>query len=69
MMGLTFCHALGIVNRDIKLENLLLLPHPVDPHAPLLKLCDFGLSKDEYADSLCKTSCGTPEYIPPEVRP
>ena len=35
---------------------------------PTVKLCDFGFSKDE-DDSLCKTGCGTVEYVAPEVRP
>lgn len=34
---------------------------------PRLMLCDFGLSKDELADSICKTVCGTPEYVAPEI--
>ena len=33
-----YCHRLGIVNRDIKLDNLML-----DTSAdPTLKICDFG---------------------------
>ncbi len=36
---------------------------------PIIKMCDFGYSKDEVAGSLCKTACGTPEYMAPEVRP
>ena len=34
---------------------------------PIIKMCDFGYSKDEVAGSLCKTACGTPEYMAPEV--
>jgi serine/threonine protein kinase len=36
--------------------------------APLVKLCDFGYSKAENLGSGCKTACGTPEYMAPEVR-
>lgn len=32
-----------------------------------MKICDFGYSKDEVAGSICKTACGTPEYMAPEV--
>ncbi len=44
----------GVVNRDIKLDNLLL--QPVQGLArPLLKVCDFGYSKqDERAAALSK---------------
>ena len=46
---------MGIANRDIKLENTLLMDLS---ERPLLKLCDFGYSKDEYQGSACKTLCG-----------
>ena len=46
---------MGIANRDIKLENTLVMD---ESEQPLLKLCDFGYSKDEYQGSACKTLCG-----------
>ena len=52
---------MGIANRDIKLENTLLMDD--SPH-PLLKLCDFGYSKDEYQGSACKTLCGEAHCCP-----
>jgi serine/threonine protein kinase len=36
----------GVVNRDIKLENTLIDP-TLNEDAPTIKICDFGLSKDE----------------------
>ena len=55
VIGLDYCHRMGVVNRDIKLENTLL-----DGGArPLLKICDFGYSKNE-KDSLPKSKVGTP---------
>ena len=42
-IGLQYCHALGVANRDLKLENLLL--DGGDEGRPLLKICDFGYSK------------------------
>ena len=38
------------------------------PERPLLKICDFGYSKNEYLDSRPKSLSGTPDYIAPEVR-
>ncbi|KAL3130826.1 hypothetical protein ABBQ38_000161 [Trebouxia sp. C0009 RCD-2024] len=64
MVALDFCHELGIANRDIKLENILLNDALPLPH---LKICDFGYSKNEYIDSRPKTVSGTPDYIAPEV--
>ena len=34
---------------------------------PLLKICDFGYSKNEFVDSRPKSVSGTPDYIAPEV--
>ena len=48
---------MGVVNRDIKLENTLL----DGGRRPLLKICDFGYSKHE-KDSLPKSKVGTPGY-------
>ena len=33
----------------------------------MLKMCDFGYSKDEEHQSISKSTCGTPEYMAPEV--
>lgn len=66
LVALDYLHLLGIANRDIKLENALLAGDS-DSEGVELKLCDFGYSKEESGDSLCKTLCGTPEYIAPEV--
>jgi Protein kinase domain len=47
----------------VQLDNILL--HGDAP--AILKLCDFGYSKDGETESDCKTACGTPEYMAPEV--
>jgi serine/threonine-protein kinase SRK2 len=105
IIGLDYCHKMGIANRDIKvrptachtvqsprygavlqvavarfrqqtcrlmanvvamqLDNVLLHGRG---ERPVVKICDFGYSKDEVAGSICKTACGTPEYMAPEVR-
>lgn len=64
IIGLDYCHRMGIANRDIKLDNILLHGRG---QRPVVKICDFGYSKDEVAGSICKTACGTPEYMAPEV--
>ena len=35
----------GVANRDLKLENLLLVKPDGEGARPLLKICDFGFSK------------------------
>jgi len=42
VMAMDYCHKMGLSNRDIKLENLLLSD---DGEFPILKICDFGFSK------------------------
>ncbi len=43
-----------------------MLLHGAGPR-PLLKLCDFGFSRVEVPSKQCDSSCGTPEYMAPEV--
>ncbi|CAL5070944.1 unnamed protein product [Urochloa decumbens] len=61
--GVSFCHAMQICHRDLKLENTLLDGSP----APRLKICDFGYSKSSVLHSRPKSTVGTPAYIAPEV--
>ncbi|KAK4792460.1 hypothetical protein SAY86_022895 [Trapa natans] len=59
-----YCHSRGVYHRDLKLENLLL-----DVYGRL-KISDFGLSafsRQVREDGLLHTSCGTPNYVAPEV--
>ncbi|CAD7698081.1 unnamed protein product [Ostreobium quekettii] len=61
MIAIEYCHLRHVVNRDIKLENILL-----DREERLLKVCDFGFSKGSN-DSEPNTCVGTPSYLAPEV--
>ncbi|XP_073050835.1 CBL-interacting protein kinase 32-like [Primulina eburnea] len=59
-----FCHSRGVYHRDLKPENLLL-----DASGDL-KVSDFGLSalsQQVQDDGLLHTTCGTPNYVAPEV--
>nr|QLL22063.1 SnRK2.2 [Fagopyrum tataricum] len=61
--GVSYCHAMQVCHRDLKLENTLLDGSP----APRLKICDFGYSKSSLYHSQPKSTVGTPAYIAPEV--
>ncbi|PIN08278.1 Serine/threonine protein kinase [Handroanthus impetiginosus] len=61
--GVSYCHAMEICHRDLKLENTLLDGSP----APRLKICDFGYSKSSVLHSQPKSTVGTPAYIAPEI--
>ncbi|XP_075512028.1 CBL-interacting serine/threonine-protein kinase 3-like isoform X2 [Primulina tabacum] len=59
-----YCHSRGVFHRDLKPENLLL------DTAGNLKVSDFGLSalsQQIRDDGLLHTTCGTPNYVAPEV--
>jgi len=58
--GIDYMHKHGVVHRDLKPENLLCAA------ANVIKIADFGLSKDVESGNL-QTSCGTPSYVAPEV--
>jgi calcium/calmodulin-dependent protein kinase I len=54
----------GIVHRDLKLENMVMLNQLDD--SPV-KIADFGLSKFFSNDNVLSTMCGSPQYVAPEV--
>eukprot|EP00898_Chlorokybus_atmophyticus_P006787 jgi/Chlat1/7109/Chrsp57S06734 len=62
--GVAYLHDLGIVHRDLKLENLLLENNEPDSR---VKIADFGLSKFFINGDVLQTLCGSPQYVAPEV--
>jgi len=60
--AIKYCHEQGVAHRDLKPENLLLGEGKKD----FIKIADFGLSK-EFGTEILVTSCGTPDYVAPEV--
>lgn len=62
--GVSYCHDKGVFHRDLKLENIL-----VDSRGNI-KITDFGLSalpQHFRDDGLLHTTCGSPNYVAPEV--
>ena len=63
--GLAHAHARGVLHRDVKPENAVLLPSVDDDGRAfeLVKVCDFGIAQQpaEVSDF-----AGTPEYMSPE---
>src|SRR6187402_3665313 len=69
LSGLESAHAIGVVHRDLKPDNVFIVP---GNSGPLLKLIDFGIAKlrasTEFQKGLTRAGVimGTPEYMAPE---
>ncbi|KAI9352251.1 kinase-like domain-containing protein [Zopfochytrium polystomum] len=64
LAGVSYIHSVGIVHRDLKLENLLL-----DSDRNVI-ITDFGFAnrcRSGDVDILMQTSCGSPCYAAPEL--
>jgi eukaryotic-like serine/threonine-protein kinase len=64
--GLEAAHATGVVHRDIKPQNILIIPETGQ-----VKIMDFGIARVSAMDeasglTIAGTVMGTPDYMPPE---
>jgi serine/threonine protein kinase len=68
--GLQAAHDSGVVHRDLKPGNIMLLPAPAGRASPRAVITDFGLalSDDQTGIRLTESAdlVGTPEYMAPE---
>lgn len=59
--GLGYLHSKNVLHRDIKLDNILL------DGKGMVKIADFGVSKQVRTGEIMREQCGTPAYIAPEI--
>ena len=61
VLAMEALHAKNNIYRDLKPENILL-----DAEG-YVKICDFGFAKKVGENERTRTTCGTPEYVSPEM--
>lgn len=62
--AIAYLHTKKVCHRDLKLENILMIE---SSSTSLLKITDFGLSKNFDSIDVLETFVGTPVYMAPEV--
>ena len=66
--ALGHAHVRGVVHRDVKPENVVLVAGHDDDGRPIeaVKVCDFGIALRRADDAATAAIAGTPEYMSPE---
>ena len=59
LLAVDYCHRLGVANRDIKLDNILVSG---SKNPTVIKVSDLGFRKGDM-DSTAKTPAGTAMYM------
>lgn len=67
LSAVLYLHSVGVVHRDLKLENILICDDDDGGDELKIKLVDFGLGRPFREGQLLETRCGSEEYAAPEV--
>ena len=61
LLSLEYLHSLGLIYRDLKLENIMI------DKTGHVKIVDLGFTRVLGKGEKCKTFCGTVHYLAPEI--
>lgn len=61
VLAVSYLHSKGVVHRDLKLENIVLMK------GNIVRLLDFGFSREIEDGALMNTFCGSIHYAAPEL--
>ena len=64
--ALAEAHAQGIIHRDVKPENIILVDDATNAAGFVAKLVDFGLARPDWRETTEASVAGTPSYMSPE---
>ena len=64
LFGVKFCHSKRIANRNLILENILLVSKKSDID---VKISNFSFAKKVIYPNSLRTQCGTEDYVAPEI--
>ncbi|MBL4632669.1 MAG: serine/threonine protein kinase, partial [Kofleriaceae bacterium] len=67
--ALQSAHEMGVIHRDLKPQNIFLVPSPTGMGPDVAKVLDFGISKIQDSNTVQtqnSTLLGTPQYMAPE---
>ena len=67
LKAVSYIHSVGLVHRDIKLENIMLTKKFQADEPPIVKLIDFGCSRALYASSKAESFVGSGYFAAPEI--
>ncbi|KAJ2845104.1 Serine/threonine-protein kinase, partial [Coemansia erecta] len=73
--AMRFLRSRDVIHRDIKTQNILLVPpanyvlgeSELHGDIPVIKVADFGFARNLPSSALAETLCGSPLYMAPEI--
>jgi len=66
-VAINYLHSVGIIHRDLKPENIMITLSEKKDKVKEVKIIDFGFAQFVTPGVVLKETCGTPNYVAPDV--